>query len=97
MTSHSVRADARSRAVRTLVQGLLVDVLVAIGAGAAAIQGGATVQQAATLVAAALTKTLMQAGASWAGRYVAPPANSAAPGAHAVDQVAGPWPDGPAD
>ena len=59
--------DARNRAARTLYQGLVLDVLVAIGVALAAWLPDAdvTAGEAWAILAASLAKSVLQAGASW--------------------------------
>jgi hypothetical protein len=75
-TRPSVESDARTRAFRTFVQGLAVDVLAAAGvAVAAAISGGISWTQTYWVTfGLALGKSVVTAGLSYIARKVVPPA-----------------------
>jgi hypothetical protein len=77
-TTPSVTRDASERAFRTLLQGLLVDVLAAVGVAlTAAISGGITWTQVYWVaLALAVGKSAVTAIVSYFARKLAPPAGS---------------------
>lgn len=77
-TTPAVKADAKNRSIRTLAQGLAVDVLVAVGASAVAILAsleGNDVLSAGAWVAlgASVLKSGLTAVASYLARLKLPP------------------------
>lgn len=84
MATKEVQADARQRSIRTLLQGLTIDVAVAIGSALLAvlgsIEGDAILTAAAwTIVATAVLKSVLTAVASFLARLALPPASPPAP------------------
>lgn len=78
MATKEVQADARQRSIRTLLQGLAVDVLVAIGGALLAvlgtIEGDAMLTAAAWVaIATAVLKSVLTAVASFLARLAIPP------------------------
>lgn len=70
----AVSADARNRAVRTFVHGLIFDVLVALVAAVSATVGGIEWTRTYWLaLGLLLAKTAVQAAISYAARHIAPP------------------------
>jgi hypothetical protein len=66
-------ADARQRALRTLVQQLLLDVLLAVALTVSDVVGSAGFQW--RLLGLAVAKTALATAASYLARHIAPPAS----------------------
>lgn len=77
-TTQTTRQDAQSRAVRTFIQGLAVDVLVAVAAVVLAWLPGADLSSRTAWIAVALAvaKTILTAGFSYVMRLKVSPASA---------------------
>jgi hypothetical protein len=75
------KADAKTRSIRTLLQGLAVDLLIAAGSAAVAVIStftGADLLAGASwvILGTAVLKSVLTAGASYLARLKLPPAES---------------------